>query len=507
GNDTYVFRRGGGRDTIYAWDSTIGRVDTLSFDGLNASDVQLEQWDMDLAFVVKNTSDAIRVQDFNSNAGYQIDAVQFADGSTWNRATLLAQELAVIGSAGNDTLYTRGSGARALYGNDGNDTLTGGDSTTDRLFGGNGNDRLQGGNANDTLDGGAGDDFLDGGGSNDTYVFRRGSGRDVIYSWDSTPGRIDTLKLDGLNPADVRLEQWAGDLAFVIKDTGEWIRVQQFLSYEATQIDAVQFADGTAWNRTTLMAQEFALIGGAGNDTLSAAGSGARALYGNDGDDALYGGSSTTDRLYGGNGNDSLSGSSGDDTLDGGAGNDTLEGGDGNDLSDGGAGDDRLTGSAGSDTYVFARGGGHDALAVNDSGAGKVDTVKLTGLSAAEIALAKWGSSLAIVIKNTGPSWDWLCIENFFVGPAYQIDRIEFGDGTAWSKANFLAQNIDVAGDGTANDLQGRNGGPNSLYGLGGNDTLAGGDGHDQMYGGEGNDWLHGGAGGDTLDGGPGNDT
>lgn len=79
------------------------------------------------------------------------------------------------------------------------------------------------------LDGGSGGDWLNGGAGNDTYVFRRGSGNDTIYNYDPDAGRVDTLVLEGLNVADIRLEkQGYADLAFVIKDTGETIKVQDF---------------------------------------------------------------------------------------------------------------------------------------------------------------------------------------------------------------------------------------------------------------------------------------
>ncbi|NMY12672.1 S8 family serine peptidase [Pseudomonas veronii] len=123
------------------------------------------------------------------------------------------------------------------------------------------------------------------------------------------------------------------------------------------------------------------LIGGAGNDAITAGSTGA-IIYGDDlagiqsGNDTLLGGAGD-DTLYGGGGNDSLQGNAGKDIMNGGAGDDVLDGGDGNDQLTGGAGidtliggvgDDELRGQAGDD--VLAGGAGADNLyggAGNDS--------------------------------------------------------------------------------------------------------------------------------------------
>ncbi|SBW81126.1 hypothetical protein PVE_R1G3244 [Pseudomonas veronii 1YdBTEX2] len=115
------------------------------------------------------------------------------------------------------------------------------------------------------------------------------------------------------------------------------------------------------------------LIGGAGNDAITAGSTGA-IIYGDDlagtqsGNDTLLGGAGD-DTLYGGGGNDSLQGNAGKDIMNGGAGDDVLDGGDGNDQLTGGVGidtliggigDDELRGEAGDD--VLAGGAGADKL-------------------------------------------------------------------------------------------------------------------------------------------------
>ena len=119
------------------------------------------------------------------------------------------------------------------------------------------------------------------------------------------------------------------------------------------------------------------VVGGVGNDTLSASDDDvAAAIAGRTGDDLITG-SRTSDYLRGGEGDDEIYGrvgidtirgdagddyvdaglgtdfvygGPGDDTLDGNGNNDMLDGGDGDDLLLGGIGPDRLIGGAGNDT-------------------------------------------------------------------------------------------------------------------------------------------------------------
>jgi hypothetical protein len=69
--------------------------------------------------------------------------------------------------------------ANKLTGTEARDLLVGLDGN-DRLNGGAGDDQLVGGAGRDCLIGGAGNDILEGGEGRDTFVFRRGSGDDVI---------------------------------------------------------------------------------------------------------------------------------------------------------------------------------------------------------------------------------------------------------------------------------------------------------------------------------------
>jgi Ca2+-binding RTX toxin-like protein len=511
--------------------------------------------------------------------------VSFADGTSWSRATLLAQEVNLIGGSGNDSLTGRNGGPNAFYGNDGNDTLNGGDgadrffggsgndtlygnagndlldggsgndyleggSGNDLLDGGSGNDYLEGGSGNDLLDGGSGNDYLEGGSGNDSYVFRRGGGYDTIYNYDSATGRSDTLAFDGVTLADVRLEKWGSDLAFVIKDTGEWIKSQYFFSDNVYKLDGVSFADGTSWSRATLLAQEVNLIGGSGNDSLTGRNGGPNAFYGNDGNDTLNGGDGA-DRFFGGSGNDTLYGNAGNDLLDGGSGNDYLDGGSGNDTASYTDAPSGVAVSLATGAAQLTGGAGTDTLASIENLTGSSHNDNLTGNSAAN--LLDGGAGADTLIGGDGS--DTYYVDN--VGDlVIETNAVlaSGGDDTVYSSlaAYTLTANVETlrlvatgAADGTGNSLN------NTLYAGAGNNVLDGGAGIDtvsyslaaaavtvslaisaaQATGGSGSDTLvnienlvgsayadrltgdglanrlNGGAGNDTLNGGAGADT
>ena len=205
------------------------------------------------------------------------------------------------------------------------------------------------------------------------------------------------------------------------------------------------------------------------------------ARYGTEGNDTLSIG--VLAALYGLGGDDVLGGSAGDDLLDGGTGN------------------DRLTGGAGSDTYLFGAGYGQDTVSNLDATAGRVDSLQFTAdVTPQQVSVERDGNHLLFALDN---GTDWLQVENWFSGPAYQLTQAKFADGAVWSAADAearIAQAPATEGDDVLFGLSG----PDTIDGLGGNDRIDGGFGDDVLSGGAGNDTLIGGAGNDIYLFGPG---
>ncbi|MBW8779236.1 MAG: LEPR-XLL domain-containing protein, partial [Burkholderiales bacterium] len=172
------------------------------------------------------------------------------------------------------------------------------------MQGTSGNDQLVGTTYDDTLDGGAGDDQLGDYAGNNTYLFGKGDGQDVIASYgDSTVAKLNTLQFkSGVTPEDVQLARPDQDgapgtaLVATIASTGESVTIESFFADNNpgnvyNPVQQIRFADGTTWDLATLAIRAGAGGGGTtGNDVLAAADGNGDLLAGGDGDDGLTGG-------------------------------------------------------------------------------------------------------------------------------------------------------------------------------------------------------------------------
>jgi Ca2+-binding RTX toxin-like protein len=513
--NTYAFGRGDGQDTILDFDFTGEQpADVLQMKaGVSPDDVIASRAGDDLVLGISGAGDRLTIQlhfasvfvryQFSSMGQnlnpYQVEQIQFADGTVWDSFVITTQIGEFVGSEERDIL--RGN-ARA-------NTIRGLDE----------NDWLEGLEGNDVLNGGAGGDTLLGGDGHDTYIFNLGDGVDTIE---------DTAVLGAGNLIQFGVGISQGDLNFLHDETARTLTIQVGVegadrlilrNFDPTTADgslvveSLQFADGSTvrladeFNQAptvvtpiadqtgaedepflfTIPADTFADEDTVRGDILSyranLSDGGAlpawlhfdpttRTFSGMPGAGALgilslmvtatdIGGLSATDLFaitisgplpkicIGTSGSDVLVGSRGDDTLSGLSGNDTLSGGEGNDWLDGGLGSDMLAGGTGDDTYVV------DTL-------GDVVTEQ-----------ANEGSDTV----RTGLSW-------YMLG----------------SNVEHLTLTGSSASVGVGNSLN------NILLGNTGVNALIGADGHDGLHGGAGSDVLDGGAGDDTLAGGTGFD-
>ena len=243
GDDTYLFGRGDGQDQVIeanqyydnGWKN--GGNDTLKFkEGITVDDIVIqqsrnewEQYGIDLVIGLKEEgktfdelSDKITIkngayyyewnsQDYTTNANYnyRVENFEFADGTQWSFADIVAH----IGSDGDDAIH-----------------------------GFNSADTLEGGKGNDTLKGYKGDD---------TYIFNRGDGQDTIYDFGRSGNDYnyynagnDTLKFgDGITAEDV-IFYMDGDNLVIDYSNGDKVTIQSQNS-DNNAIEKVQLNDGT----------------------------------------------------------------------------------------------------------------------------------------------------------------------------------------------------------------------------------------------------------------------
>ncbi len=544
--DTYIFNLGDGKDTIrdYGISNALGYSgngldDTLKFgEGIDASAVSLARNGNDLVFKISET-DQVTIKDWFSHGFYQIEKIQFANGTSWSIDTLREMSISVDGTERDDVLYGW-NGKNIINGEAGNDIITGG-YRNDVIDGGDGNDTItdeygfnsiKGGDGNDTItargtfEGGKGNDVITASDyiSGDTYIFNLGDGKDTINDYGISNalgypgiGLDDTIKFgEGIDPSSVSIARIGNDLVLKISEIDQ-VTIKYWFSHGFYQIEKIQFANGTSWSIDTLRGMAIPFDGSASDDILHGW-NGKNIINGAAGNDIIYGDSMSdvidggngndrlyayagADRLLGGDGNDELYGDDGADVLDGGEGNDYLIGGNGTDVLDGGEGNDYLDGGMGSDIYQFHLGSGEDVINDYDY-TDNTDVVSFTDVASTDLtSIELKGYNLVITYGKS----DSLTLGNYFYGSSYTIEQFKFSDGVTWDVTDIKSR-VMTHGDDNDNFIYGYNYCSNRIYGLGGNDYLNGEDSNDVIDGGTGNDRLYGNAGADNLFGGLGND-
>ena len=275
GADRYVFDSVTGWEWIRPSSATSGLEDVIEFSadsGIGADQIRLIRYGNNLDIRVLDANgtfdtQCIVVESFFAN--YAVKEIRLADGTVLAGSGLLDRITSTQGGDGNDALYGYGGSVNHVFGNGGADYVTGGNlgdvldggSGDDRLYGqdgddsligADGNDYLFGGAGNNTFNGGAGSDFLFGNdiNSNDTYVFNRGDGRDVIAdSSYSGPEYQDTIQFgEGIDTQQLWFSRNNNDLLIDVVGTDDQVRIKDWYSSSNNQIEEITVADQVLFN-------------------------------------------------------------------------------------------------------------------------------------------------------------------------------------------------------------------------------------------------------------------
>ena len=450
GSDTYFFEGSWGHDSIdnSSTDEKGTNPDKILFgEGISPSDVTIQRRGNDLILSLHNGADTVTVYSYFLEAGTTtntVDTIEFADGTVWNY-----EHIRVVWNAAPVSI----GGFATISGTNGNDTING-TSGGDFLSGEKGDDIINANAGNDVIYGGIGNDALNGGNGDDTYIWNWGEGLDTIYD----TGNNDTISFgDGITFNDLTFQCVNTDdlKIFVKNDPNQGVIIQDFLNGSLNyKIEELIFRDGSEVHLS-----EIAL-------TLQ----------------QLSTGETITGTAFG----DTIYAGGGFDTVNAGSGNDTIYGGSGNDYLNGGNGDD---------TYVYNVGDGLDTIYdyESSSSSGKNDKIKFgEGISATDVTLSRKDNNLVITLFND--ITQGVIIQDFFYNSYYQIEKIEFSDGTIMDLTGGLTlRQADGNDNITGTSLD------DVIYGNGGNDTLNGGNGNDTIIGGKDNDNLQGEYGNDTY--------
>ena len=448
---------------------------------------------------------------FSAN-GFGVQEVAFADGTILTRSQLI--QMAMIGTAGNDTL---------------NGTSPGGASITGA----------------DLIDGKGGNDVAFGNGGNDTFVFNAGYGQLDINEYGGGPQSMLQLGA-GIAASALRVTTDGYSLYLADGISGDKVTLESmwpgFQFAGDYGIATVQLADGTTLTRSQLIQME--MIGTAGSDTIYGT-SGAELLDGHGGNDSVVGGGGNDTFVFNaGYGHleikesyasgqqsvlqlgvgiaatalhvtsdgtsllltDAISGDQitlintvgysgfgvqvvafADGTtltaaqllkmeMTGTTGNDTLYGTSGDDLIDGKGGNDSVVGNGGNDTFVFNAGYGH--LEINESytTGSQLPVLQLgAGIAASALHVTESGNNLVL---TDGISGDQITLLNMATSNTSGVASVALADGTTLSAAQLIQMLHDITGT-TANDTLTGTTGADLIDGKGGNDSVVGNGGND----------------------------
>jgi Ca2+-binding RTX toxin-like protein len=260
GDDTYIFGRGSGSDTInnYAIDwNQFYPKDAVRFgEGITLDDLEASKSGVNLVIHIKGTTDTLKIMNYFSYSNdlvnpYKIGRYEFADGTVLDLKQFEGAMLhfTTHGTDNNDTIMGTYA-SDVIYGYAGNDSLHGGMGGHNALYGGDGDDTLNAyGSESCILDGGPGNDLLLGGAnSKDTYVFGHGYGHDTISNEGGYYFKEDTIVFDSsVQETEVAFARSDDKLIISINGGSDTLTVQDWFT-DANRISEVKFSDGTVWS-------------------------------------------------------------------------------------------------------------------------------------------------------------------------------------------------------------------------------------------------------------------
>jgi Ca2+-binding RTX toxin-like protein len=518
-NDTYIYNRGDGHDTILEIADDSSNLDRLILHGINPADVGLARNGIDATLIFAESApgagdggSVLLRDELDSYYNQGVEQIIFDDGTIWTQNDLRLKWLAQAPTDGNDI--------------------------------------IDGFNTDDVIRGGRGDDVLSGGDGNDTYIYARGDGNDVIIESVAdaglgvNPNAFDTLRLGGIDPAAVTLVRDGIDLTLVIGessvgagDGGTILLKEELDDWYGRGVEQVVFDDGTVWTqadlRVMLLSQASAssatsIIGFNTDDTI-VAGLGDRYMKGRQGSDTyIYtsaGGNDVVDDDSGTlvmqdiassgvtlsqlNGNNDLlltvtatgktvtvknelgiwtgltvSFADGvnwsreqirqmlidqESAANGGA----IYGFPGrDDTIVAGLGDKYLRGDSGNDTYIYTSAGGNDVVD-DDSGTLVMQDIASTGVTLSRV---NGSNEVVLAVTSTGKM---VTLNNEFLYWTGGV-AVTFSDGVSWSKGQMQQMLLDQESAATGGSIYGYDGrddtlvaglGDKYLRGDGGNDT------------------------------------
>ncbi|WP_199100682.1 calcium-binding protein [Dyella sp. ASV21] len=483
---TFTYEAGSGSCTIVNYDPSDFALNFSS--GITAQEVRVAgspNSDSDLQLAITDASGqavgTITLKNYFSGspaAGEALNpfAIQFADGTTWNSATIYQMYLQSAGdhyltSGSGDTVFAEGGYTTEDENNANNLIYLGNQGDQNFVLN---NQLLEGVN---TIIGGLGAD---------TFAFSAdsGTGLGLLHAQSSVIEQFNSSDVvdfgPGVAPSQLQVTTDGSDLILNLPSTSQFstrqLVIDNYFDHGNDGGGTFVFADGVS-----LTGADFLPVGAG-----TASGHIENVLL----QDTLG------EQVVSGAGYD------GNDTLVGVAG-DTLEAGPGN---------DQLIGKGGAVTYLIGHSTGDQTITGSFDGSGASTLQFAPDVLPSDVAVVRTDDqgTLEFILKDTGQT---ITLTNYFQGTSNQgVQQVVFADGTTWNDQGIRAQAqlpssyadylVAQAGD----DSLVAGSGADTLVSDGGNDTLVGGTGENTIYGGSGSDFIEAGTGDSSILGGSGNE-
>lgn len=258
GNDTYLYGRGDGADTLQegGWGSN---ADRLVLQNIRSTEAQFAREGQNLILDFSAGDQVTLLNYYDRKTNVVVERIEFSDGVVWAQKDV-AIEL-MQGTVGNDILSSSEAFERDLYiGGKGDDVFTDAEFASD-----------------------------------DIYQYSRGDGKDTLTDQGSST-RGDKLTFVNITSSEVQTSRAGQDLLLTLSTTDQIKITGYFNTFGSNKIETIEFANGVSWTD---------------KDLLNAP------IRGTTGNDTLQGTSSFFDHLIfnPGKGNDTLKGGSSNDTL------------------------------------------------------------------------------------------------------------------------------------------------------------------------------------------------
>ncbi|WP_244275158.1 calcium-binding protein [Pseudovibrio sp. Ad13] len=383
GDDTYLYNQGNGN--VWIWSETSGGgEDTLRFDDLSLSDLQLASYEhsshgqtLKFAWSIGANNGVVQIQETILE---HIERFVFADGTILSSIELLESgQLKLHGFAGVDNVILGSVYDDVVNGSDGNDTLSAGQ-------------------------GAGGWQYIAGYGGNDTYLYGKGHGAVLINAHEGEGDGTDTVRFTDLSLSDLRIgtHEYSATsaqgtaLKFGWSDGGDSGQLR--IANMGQHIERFEFADGTVLENIEVRDDGRLKLFGADK-------AGGAYIIGSDKDDFIYG-------------------TIGADVLSAGRGADDWQ---------------HLYGYSGDDTYLYGFGGGNTMISASEGANDGTDIVRFTDLSLSDFTIGtqQYSDSNGLVLKfqwNKNGEQGQLRVAQM----GEYIERFEFADGTVLSSIELL---------------------------------------------------------------------